>query len=1134
MPENKYPNQQEDVNSVLNSFLRRAEAKQLYSGDPLPVKLTMPGHVGKFFGEAYNRSVWGLSDQLITGEQRADLSGYEYGTLFDVGATIASLVMDLPTFFVGGSVAKVGVKGIAKAVGKKRVKSAIDSTSKILSTNKANPGYIGRVRNELNNTFLINGERLVAEAGGLGIVSGTHDMLYQKITKDDWDFAQSVNASLLGAASIGLSKFTGPAAANVVGKTAPSAIKKGLQFGGEIVGFTAPYTFQQGKLLPSPHDLAHTAAVLGGAKLVFRGIAGISKGQTDLINETNKLFGNKDSIKYKDIDKQYQDLAKKELEQKRGIELGKKESFYDNDGNLIEKISESRKIGAVKFRRGNSEKIETLDVETFYNDFKIQNSIKSPRTVLVRNIAEKLKDLGVREDIDAVRRTVFQIRGGRVPENLGKKDTGLGSLTNRELYALNKKLDSQVFLDNTAREFAILDKVGKAHIPGPFAFISNVLDNLTKNTWMRSPESKVYRENVNPIGKKLLHDVESYTSLKGMLLTQMLGRLKKTGVFRNAHNKEAMKKLTEELEMNDGVQPTMSNVAKEMRSIYNDLYSFLTKEGIPVDAFVKNYAPHYLKKGLFHQLRELRDNILYEKPELRNGIEKLETNPDTVLFLERKFAEIIHKNKGKDVANYLESLTKFEKGGDKVFSTMDKHLISQAASKPFFLKGRTAKIEWVEKEGYKLDIFETDGLANMIQYAEQASELIARKRFFGEKYEKAIKTIDTVRAGEGKYGADVATSNVLGEVISRVSGAIENDHMRNLPPKMKKFASALTDFQVATKIGGGLATLVNVTQPLISSLFLGNYRVGIPSYIKRFVSPGTKRTLADMGLFKESKMIDTIEVLTGKKSRGDTALERIADSITKASGFQGINRINATTSASIGMDMMQYLNNIANRKEVLLKGVPIPKKLKQSIINDTLAGQNRTAWAKRKLFRDFGIIWKGKENLSFGEISRGAIKFARDTQLQRNYVKEPIFLTDPRFRPLWVLKTFGIKQAKLIKDGLTKEVGDGNILPILRLSIGAGIGGKFIINSYEMIQNILSGKDEYDWRQAKQSFEEMRPGFFTGKRNYTKSDYWLELLTPTIDELAAVGTMGVVTDFMSAENKMQSLGWALKPVIGVM
>ena len=158
-------------------------------------------------------------------------------------------------------------------------------------------------------------------------------------------------------------------------------------------------------------------------------------------------------------------------------------------------------------------------------------------------------------------------------------------------------------------------------------------------------------------------------------------------------------------------------------------------------------------------------------------------------------------------------------------------------------------------------------------------------------------------------------------------------------------------------------------------------------------------------------------------------------------------------------------------------------------------------------------------------------------------------MTEPMVRPFIVLKTFGFKQAKLIKDVMVKEVEEGNVLPVLRLAIGAGIGGKAMIQSRELIENLLTGKDNYDWNKSKLAptgqydkdtpilerigtqFENLRPGFFSGNENYKRTDYWKELLTPTIEELGAVGAMGVVTDFMAAENARSNLEFVMTPAI---
>jgi hypothetical protein len=292
---------------------------------------------------------------------------------------------------------------------------------------------------------------------------------------------------------------------------------------------------------------------------------------------------------------------------------------------------------------------------------------------------------------------------------------------------------------------------------------------------------------------------------------------------------------------------------------------------------------------------------------------------------------------------------------------------------------------------------------------------------------------------------------------------------------------------------------------------LQNYNIGIRSYLKRFVSKKRKNELRDMGLFEPEKsgIINTMEVFTGLRRTDATTSRALATVITELSQFQGMNRLNLQTSGSIAVDVIKDLNRIANGERLF-----VPK--------ESLAGQTRQAWAKRKLFRDFGIVWKGNKKISHSEIVQGSIRFARDSQLQKNYLKENYITTTPKYRPWVLLKTFGFKQGKLVKDGMVREISDGNVLPAVRLSMGAGIMGSTLLATIEAVQNVLSGKDEYDWR---------RRDDFKKDPDETYAQHLVDLFTPNLEEFAAVGALGVASDFMSAENKMNQLGFTITPVV---
>ena len=1142
-----------------------------YSGVKAPIRLSYPDHFSNLLKESYNKSIIGLTDHLVNQEQRYDLSEFQYGTVFDITASILGFGMDLPAYVLGGGIGTASLKGAGVKLSKEAIKKntlrkqtaqGIDDAARIVSNNGAKPTYVSKARDQLKKTFLEDGERLVFDSSGFALISGTHEYLNQKIAGDDVEWAKVMNKSLVGLATFPAGKLGGIATTSAVKGRVPTAVAR---VAGEAVGFTSPYSWEQGKLLPSPEDIAVTGGILGGAQLLSRGLGGVVKNQQKLIDETNRVFGNKNSFKFNSLPKDIRRWAGETLENLKAGTFAHRRTMYDKNGNSIFVERYSDKNGMVRFRNNETGKTTKLPEEEFFTKYSLENSKKTPRFELVKRIGNELDRLG-KYKVDDVRKTLFSVRGGRVPKNLKPGDRGFSSLTNRELYHINKKLSNRNMLHDISKQLMILDREYSRHyLPGPLGMLGKTFDKLTLDmfpsalSWMRSAEAKLSRPGVHVKAKYMMANVENHKTLQSSYIGHFVDRLKKAGIFDKITDKDLMRKITAELEMNVGKNAKMSDGARAIRSIYDDMYAMFKEEGIDVVAFEQAYTARFIKDDLANALKDIRLGIMRERPEIFSGVKKLADDKETRAFLDKKIKSILENYKNdKSVVSYFNSVRDYYKGDSlKVFSDLDMHLMQQA-TRPFnnITKTRSGNISWLEKENrYNIDIFETNAAVNVMNYINQGVNKIATKRFFGKNFDDAIQLMDDIEFGRLRkpgtkdeyFAPDKMTAQTMKEVISRVSGIIELDPYKNF--KNKDFVKGMVDFQIATKIGGGLATLVNVTQPLISSLFLGNYNVGIQSYMKYFVSGNRRNLLKDMGIFGDSKFLDTLQVLSGTTKRGNSTADKVLDKILSATGFTGINRINLSTSASVGIDMMNYLNRVANGEHVMLKGLPLSKKMKDSIINDTLAGQSRQAWAKNKLYRDYGIIWKGNKKLKFEELSRGAIKFSKDTQLQRNLLKEPLFLTEPMFRPLLVLKTFGIKQAKLVKTGLNRELGEGNVLPVLRLGIGAGIGGKFIINSYELIQNIISGKDEYDWRQSKlgptgefdkdanilekigTQYGGMRPGFFGGEENYKRGEYWKELLTPTLEEIAAVGSLGVVSDFMAAENKLQGLGFTVEPVI---
>ena len=1058
------------INDIANAYLNKAKAKRTYEGAPRPIQISMPGYVNNLFKEAYNKSTYGLVDQIINKKERYDLSNFEQGTLFDVGSTALALILDLPTFFVGGTATKIGVGGIAKAVGKNKVKNATTQVTKVLAANGARPEYLNRVNKELTETFITKGDRLINEAGGLGIVSGTHDMLHQKIEKDDVDFAQAINASLVGAASIGFGKFGKVAATNIVGNKAPSMLRTTLGTAGEAVGFTQPYTFQEGRLLPSPQDLAFTAGILGGVKVLGGGLSGVGKSISGNIEASKRKFGNR-ALTTKE-EKLRDDIMKQE----ELIYLNKPELFFGNEG-AVQVVGKGK--NTFEFRALDSNVTQKMNINKFVKEYATEKGKDAPVAQLERLINEGVKEfpkLKIKSDLPSMSpkqkyEQVRLIEGHRYKKELER---------NIKAMDIDKKVDKNIFNRfHTFRTETLPTFFNMRY--SPFA----------------SPESTVRRRGALPEAREAMKLIDDYANEKDAALSEVFKRHNINWSELKKLSKKDRVNLTEQLELLPDNQ--LDDIAKKLRAAMTDMYEQVAKIDPDIAPFISKYAMRDLRLDVKDKLTELRMNLLKEMPGLDNAVKMgREFTKDEATFLKQKIEKEIKNNSNKGVREYL-SFVKQSSGDDFYKAYLNiRNDLNSVHKKTFhnLKKGRETYISWDKNlKKYSSDIFETDGVANFTNYSGTWADQISRGKFLGvnnKRIEKRIRDLE--------LKGDQLSANVLTDVLMRATGAIETMPYFNYSPGVKNAFRAASNWQITTKIAGGTATLANVFQPMISSLLGGNYAIGTKSYIRTFVDKNRKKALDDMGIDIQNN-IKHLEVLSGFRA-GDTLSEKIAMKATQISLFNFANRMNTYTAASIGVDMMQYLNNIAMGKSGLFTGTGIPKSIRDKIRKETTAGKAREAWAKDKLQNDYGIIFNGKD-LTTEQITRGALRYSRDTQLLRNHTKELLWMTHPKFRPFVVLKSFPLKQAKFIKDQLRNEISYGNVMPVMRLAVAANVGGTALLSAYDYIEKKLSGRDDYDFRNSEN----------------------------VIDRIAAVGAMGIMGDFLAAESKMQNLRFTVTPVI---
>jgi len=327
----------------------------------------------------------------------------------------------------------------------------------------------------------------------------------------------------------------------------------------------------------------------------------------------------------------------------------------------------------------------------------------------------------------------------------------------------------------------------------------------------------------------------------------------------------------------------------------------------------------------------------------------------------------------------------------------------------------------------------------------------------GEKLHKKLNKLSLDNPNEAK---------IANKIVEMWSGEYERHY--GLRGASRKVVDAYMGFETTTKIAGGTATIPNITQTFISTLpEWGTYKV-IRGGLDLMTEAGRKYA-REAGIFRESM----IQAYAGKEPKGKVG--RLTRKSLTAVGFMAINKFNIALAATTARHGIRALHEAAQGTGV------------------------KANWAKKRL-ADFGL--KPTDKLTTNVIAEKSFRFAIDSQLQRNVLKDPLIANDPRWRPLWLFKRFGYRQAVFSKDMLLREAKRGNPMPVLRMAAGGLLGGEFVIWARNQIKEFLSGQPQY-----------RKEDLLTWHR--------------VVNNIAAVGSFGVISDIMDIE-KMSQLYGALK------
>ena len=238
--------------------------------EPDFLESVLPG----FIQEGYNRSLMGLADQIIAGEKRFDLSGYDPSTLEDIGATVASFLMpaDLLLTIGTGGLASIPAKIVAKRTVVQLIKAGVK-------------GQVAKKVAQIGVTRAVQG------ASVLGVYSGAQSALGQQAEFGEIDPGEVIKAALRGTVTGAIAGGAGgaiagrfaaraDAAAKIAGQAAVKIrpLEKAVEIAGEVVAFGTAAPALEGRL-PTVQDYFHAAGVILGLRAVH---ATASKGMKAL------------------------------------------------------------------------------------------------------------------------------------------------------------------------------------------------------------------------------------------------------------------------------------------------------------------------------------------------------------------------------------------------------------------------------------------------------------------------------------------------------------------------------------------------------------------------------------------------------------------------------------------------------------------------------------------------------------------------------------------------------------------------------------------------------------------------------------------------------------------------------------
>tara|TARA_Y100000034_G_scaffold134291_1_gene202294 strand:- start:45 stop:3656 length:3612 start_codon:yes stop_codon:yes gene_type:complete len=1016
-------------------------------------------YIPDFIKRGYNESITGMAQQLATGEAPFDLESYNPGVLGDIGAGVISFFMpaDIGLFAAGGGIGGQAAKVAGKTALKQMIRAGVKKEFAEDVLQKGISTLAGRA-----------GVAAGSGAVALGTYSGIADAMAQEINDNDIDFGQVIEAAGKGAV---LGAVTG----GVGGRAAHKGSSESVRIAQEIASFGTLEPALDLRL-PTPQDYLHASGmILGirGANMAIKGGVRAAKGEPII----------QPKIKAKEASPEFiEEYAKREL--KFTEESAKEGQVWTSERKGFEKAEIVKEgetaegLNVFRIRSIDSKKKKTISLgkAEFFKEFDLYKEGMSPEALRKKRVGEVagLSRKLTTEEYGFDNKFLAE----KKKHITGKKDKSTKDMSPLELFKYRKALQYE-------QQLVDIKKHAKAGGLMEIEPGKTLIERLLPEKWVQpmiSAEARLKSGEGQTLGVRWIPQADARAK-------EITGTFVEKAVIESGLRK--FKRPEEVADALEGkkVSREAEAIAKEVRKSLKEAFKQAEDAGIDVAGYIEGYFPRMMKKSI---QKIIFDDMMPFLDKNKAFLEKKIVKKSELNMLNKIVERAIVAGEFSNTTN--KALSRLVKEGKLSYKEAMESLREDVFGEMYSPFGNLEK-----KRKLKLptDFYERNATEIITRYFDKFGRRMANAEVFGNKGEKAKAMLDSLRL------KNPAEYRVLKELYGNFTGLSSVDPAKQMSPTARKLAENIMSFEYGTKIGLGFATIPNITQTLISTAVeAGFWRTTKGAF--RLLDKGVRKRIrqsgathhnvmdillgTDMGITNPRSIKEGIKkVVTEKGSR----LAHIANLLATITQFKNINYFNQLLAASTAEIYVKDLHRVAKSNAPRSPGKE---------------GNSRYNWATRNLIR-LGVSEKSysKASLSTSNIENAMYRFAKESQLQKDILKDPLAFNNPKLRPFFIFKRFGYRQAKYAKDTLKREISAGNVFAPLRMAAGGMLGATFVMWAKDKLIKWLSGEDVV--REDKEGWDRFFEAF------------------------GVVGSMGFFSDILEAEDKLSSIKFFLTPVV---